>query len=166
MTRLQRIIKNMFTLPYHARQVFSEHILHDLENTIRESEKLHRGEIRLVVEHGLDVWDVINGLTARERAIDLFSHMRVWDTEENTGVLIYILFSEHQIEIIADRGIHRRVEEGYWQALCQEMENAFRTGHYREGTLRAIEDLTQTLKRYFPATLENTNELPNAPLVM
>ena len=101
-------------------------------------ERAHPGELRFVVEHALELGDLLDGLTPRERALELFGLLRVWDTEHNNGVLIYVLHAEHAVEIIADRGIARHVPQADWEALCRELEKEFRAGRYGEGALAAV----------------------------
>ena len=103
-------------------------------------------------------------MSARQRAIDIFAQLRVWDTEENSGVLIYVLLAERRVEIVADRGINRRVDDSVWRDVCAAMEDAFRHGRYADGAIAGVESISCLLTTHFPALSENPNELDNAPV--
>ena len=133
---------------------------------ITKSEKKHRGEIRFAVEASLDIPVLLAGQTARDRAIDVFSQLRVWDTEENTGILVYLLMSEHDIEIIADRGINKAVGPGVWDKVCFDMEKLFREGQFEEGVKNGIRDITVLLEKHFPHNGDDINELPDRPVIL
>jgi uncharacterized membrane protein len=109
----------------------------------------------------MDWYHLWHGCTARHRAIELFSRLRVWDTEHNNGVLVYVQFAEKQLEIVADRGISARVAQAEWDAICQEMIAAYRAGQYETGTVAGLNRMTASLLQHFPGTHKNHNELSN-----
>lgn len=137
-----------------------------IEHAIKESETAHVGEIRFAVEGALDGIPLLKGQSARERAIEVFSQLRVWDTERNNGVLIYLLLADRQVEIVADRGVHARVGSQEWETICRQMEAAFRQGHYREGAVGGIQAVTRHLAAHFPATGDRRNELADNPALL
>jgi uncharacterized membrane protein len=141
-------------------------VLARIEAAITASEAGHRGEIRFVVEGGLDLMPLLKGITPRERALQVFSELRVWDTEDNTGVLVYVQFIDHDIEIVADRGVSARVAQKEWDMVCQRMEEAFQAGRYEHGMLAGIERITVLLKAHFPARRSNPDELPDKPVTL
>jgi len=145
---------------------FSTRTMHTIAAAIRESETLHMGELRFVVEAGLDWPDLISGLTSRERALQVFSQLRIWDTEHNSGVLIYLLLAEHKVEIVADRGINSRVGHAAWINICQDMEKQFHTGNFEAGVLVGVSAITALLQQHFPALEHNPNDLPDHPTIM
>jgi uncharacterized membrane protein len=100
------------------------------------------------------------------RAEDVFSQLHVWDTEYNSGVLIYVQLVDRRIEIVADRGIAAKVEQAEWNTICRAMEQAFKEGRFAEGALQAIERITALLARHFPPRGKNPNELPDKPAVL
>ena len=154
-------------MPYWlVKRYFPRHVLADIERAIGESEAAHSGEIRFAVEAGLDFWPLIRGQKARERALELFSQLRVWDTEHNSGVLIYLLLAERKVEIVADRGIHAKVGDAQWQRICGMMEEEFRRGRFEQGVLAGILEISSLLVRHFPATAVNPNELSDRPVVL
>ncbi len=161
-----RILRHLFSPPWRVQRAFPARALGAIEAAIRQSEKNHSGEIRFAVEATLDVLPLLRGQSARERAIDVFSRLRVWDTEQNNGVLIYLLLADHDVEILADRGIHARVGAPEWERICREMEQCFREGRFEEGVVTGIRAVDAHLARHFPRSGKSPNELPDAPLVL
>jgi uncharacterized membrane protein len=140
--------------------------LNNIEQAIKAGEAAHVGEIRFAVEGALDGSPLFKGQSARERAIDLFSQLRVWDTEHNTGVLIYLLLADRAVEIVADRGIHAKVDSQEWSQVCRQMEAAFRQSNFEGGVVSGVQAVTQHLMKHFPTDGRNANELPDKPVVM
>jgi hypothetical protein len=162
----KRMMRHWLTPSWRVRQVFPARALQAIEAAIRESETTHSGELRFAIEASLDNPSLWQGKTSKERAIEVFSELRVWDTERNNGVLIYLLLADRQVEIIADRGIHRDVGQAGWEAICREMEQAFRQGRFEEGALAGIRAVAGHLVRYYPAGSVNPNELSDQPVVL
>jgi len=161
--RLQRILRHRLVDDTDVRRALGAAALTRLEARIAASELRHSGEIRLSVEAGLPLSYLWQGLRARDRAVTLFGKLRVWDTEANNGVLIYLLLAEHAIEIVADRGLARHVDEAAWQRLLGTMREAFRAGRYEDGLMQAIDVVEAALVAHFPlaAGQANPNELPD-----
>ena len=124
------------------------------------------GELRFAVEAGLDWPELFKGVSARDRAIEVFSHLRIWDTEHNSGVLIYLLLADHKVEIVADRGINNQVIPSAWIAICREMENNFRAEKFESGILCGIKAITQLLQQYYPVNQHKRNEISNDPVIL
>jgi len=162
----KRVLKHLFTPDWVARRVFSRATLHRVGEAIKESEKSHDGELRFAVEAGLDFLPLLKGIAPRQRAVEVFSMLRVWDTERNSGVLIYVQLVDRRIEILADRGISAKVDQGAWDAICRSMEESFRAGRFEEGALQGIRAISQLLARHFPPQGSNPDELPNRPVVL
>ncbi len=137
-----------------------------IERAIKASEATHAGEIRFVVEGSLDGAPLFGGHSAKERAIDLFSRLRMWDTEHNSGVLIYLLLADRQVEIIADRGIHAKAGSGTWQSVCREMEGFFRKSDFEAGAVAGIRAVARQLAQHFPAPTGARNELPDEAVLL
>jgi uncharacterized membrane protein len=137
-----------------------------IEAAIRESETTHSGEIRFAIEAALDPMALFQGRSARERAVEVFSQLRVWDTERNNGVLIYLLLADRRVEIVADRGIHLDVGRAGWEVVCREMEQAFRQGRFEQGVVEGVRAVASHLVRYYPASGSNLNELPDKPVIL
>ncbi|MFO1289953.1 MAG: TPM domain-containing protein [Nitrosomonas sp.] len=162
-----RISCHLMTGQFSVRRAFPTVLLDSIEQSIKSSEHRHAGEILFAVEAALDLSSLLRDKSARERAIDVFSMLRVWDTELNNGVLIYLLMADRDVEIIADRGIHAKVGQVGWERICQEMEAAFRQGQFEQGILTGIEAITQQLQIFFPPIHPSgANELPNRPVVL
>jgi uncharacterized membrane protein len=141
-------------------------LLAEIARRIGDMERVHPGELRFVVEHALELGDLLCRLTPRERALEVFGLLRVWDTEHNSGILIYVLHAEHAVEIVADRGIASRVPQSDWDALCRLLETHFRAGRYGEGALAAVNGAAALLEKHFPAHKAGRNELPDQPLLL
>jgi len=138
-----------------------------IEAAIAAGETRHRGQVRLVVEPALPLARVLAKLPPRERALEIFGLMRIWDTEENAGVLVYLLLADRDVEIVADRGIDRRVGTGAWEAVCRTMEAAFRAGRHAEGVESGIAELNALLERHFPrGDATGSNELSDRPVIL
>jgi uncharacterized membrane protein len=147
-------------------RAFPRGVLDRIAGAIGTSEKRHRGEIRFAVEGALEFVPLLRGLTTHQRALEVFSMLRIWDTEENTGVLIYLQLVDRHIEIVADRGIARLIKQEEWDAICRRMETAFAARRYEQGLTAGIAEVSELLARHFPAGAVNPNELPNTPAVL
>src|SRR5947208_16607024 len=154
-----RFGRHLVTDHWSARRAFPPTVMKRIEAAIAGGELKHGGQLRFVVESALPMGQVIRGETPRERALEVFSRLRIWDTEENCGVLIYLLLADRDVEIIADRGIHRKVGDEAWQAICQRMEAAFRAGNYVDGVIQGVNELSAVLARHFPRAGGGPNEL-------
>lgn len=161
-----RVLRHLFMPPWRVRLAFPARTLRAVEAAIREGEAAHAGEIRFAVESALPLIPLLRGQSARERALEVFSHLRVWDTEHNNGVLVYLLLADHDVEIVADRGIHARVGGEGWEKICREMEALFREGKFEEGVLHGIRAVGAHLVRHYPAQGRGRNELDNKPIVL
>ena len=163
---LSRIIRHLLLPPWRVRQAFPVRTLDAIEAAVGEAEREHRGEIRFAVEaalHGPALW---RGQSSRDRAVDVFSLLRVWDTELNTGVLVYVLLADRAVEIVADRGINAKVEPAQWDAICRTMQAAFAESRFEAGALQGLRAIADQLRRHFAAGGVNPNELPNRPVVL
>lgn len=164
--KLDRILRHLFTPHWIALRAFPRASLSRIGDAVRASERQHMGELRFAVEAGLALSALARGSTPRERAEELFGRLRVWDTEANSGVLIYVQLVDRRIEIVADRGIAAKVPQAEWREICRGMEQAFRERRFEQGALEAIERATKILARHFPARGENPDELPDKPVVL
>ena len=151
---------------WQVNQAFPRHTLIAIEKSIKASETAHVGEIRFAMEGALDGAALFRGQSARDRALDVFSQLRIWDTEHNNGVLIYLLLADRDVEIVVDRGIHSKVCSGEWEKICRKMETAFKQANYEGGVVSGIQAVTQHLTTYFPAASAGRNELPDKPVVL
>jgi len=170
MAGISRFLRHVLTPAWLVRRKFPPTLLEQIGRRIGEVERTHPGEVRFVVEHALELGDVLSGLTPRERALEVFSLLRVWDTEHNNGVLVYVLHAEHAVEIVADRGLARCVAQSEWDALCRDVQTEFRAGRFGPGAMAAIDGAARLLQRHFPGyttgLVPARNELPDQPLLL
>lgn len=159
-----RLLRHMVLPDWWVLRAFPESALRTIERAITASERSHQGELRFVVEASLPMYELLHDRSPRARALELFSQLGVWDTERNSGVLIYVQLIDRRVEIVADRGIDARVGEAFWSAVCRRLEAAFREGQFERGTLQALNEITAALAAHFPASGDNHDELPDAPL--
>ena len=163
---IARIGKHLLEHRWRARRLFPPRVLAAIEQAIKAGETTHSGQVRFVVEGALDGAPLFRDQPARERAIDVFAQLRIWDTVHNNGVLIYLLLADRNVEIVADRGIDAKVAAAGWENICVEMERDFKAGEFESGVIRGIEAVSRQLARYFPARGKGPNELPDAPVVL
>ena len=165
MHRITRLIKHRLWDERDTRRAVPPAALARIEARVAASEQQHGGEIRICIEAGLPLGYLWQGLPARARAITLFGKLRVWDTEHNNGVLVYLLLADHAIEIVADRGLDRKVSQAQWQALLAPLQQAFKAGQFEAGLNQAVDTLDALLRQHFALAAGQTNpdELLNRP---
>lgn len=164
--RIGRVLRHLVSPSWVLGRTFTPDVMAAIDAAVKASEARHRGEIRFAVEAGLDIAGLLRDVSARERAVEVFSRLRVWDTEENTGVLIYVQWLDRCVEIVADRGIARQVAQAEWERVCRQMEAAFRAGRYADGSVEAVRAVGDLLAGPFPAGAGNPNELPDRPVLL
>ena len=163
---IRRIGRHLVEHRWRLRRIFPPAALARIEQAIKAGEASHSGQVRFVVEGALDGAPLFRDQPARERALDVFSQLRIWDTAHNNGVLIYLLLADRDVEIIADRGINARVGADGWEKICREMETDFKAGNFERGVIKGIEAVSRELAKHFPKTGSGQNELPDAPVVI
>src|SRR5438477_4973834 len=161
-----RIAKHLLHHHWWLRHYFPPNVLAAIEAATRAGEATHSGQVRFVVEGALDGRPLFRNQPARERALDLFSQLRIWDTADNNGVLIYLLLADRDVEIIADRGIDAKVGPAGWGKICREMEADFASGQFESGAIKGVEAVSRQLAAHFPPDVSTRNELPDAPVVI
>ena len=163
---MKRIFRHLFLPQWSIGLAFPKRVLQAIEQAIAASEKRHDAELRFAVEAGLPLAALLHGQTARQRAVEVFSQLRVWDTEHNSGVLVYVQLVDRKVEILADRGISARVPQAEWEDICRRLEQSYRKGEFENGSVAAIEEISVRLARHFPPREKNPDELPNRPIVL
>ncbi|CAN5370599.1 TPM domain-containing protein [soil metagenome] len=165
MNKIARILKHRWLDEGDARRALGADALQRLRDRVRASEAAHTGEIRVCVEASLPMSYLMRNASARERAVAMFGKLRVWDTENNNGVLIYLLMAEHRIEIVADRGVDRCVPDQHWQGIVGSMSKAFAAGRFEDGLNTAVDAVGSLLLEHFPRLpgQADVNELPDEP---
>jgi uncharacterized membrane protein len=166
MTTLTRLWRHLSTGQASGRRAFPKEVLAEIQQTIADGEQLHRAEVRIIIEPAMPLDDVFENIHPRARARALFSDYRVWDTEENCGVLIYLNLADHQVEIVADRGVGRLVQAAEWQAVCDTMTGQLKHGAYRDSTIAALRQLNELLHQKLPASGERVNQLSDKPIIL
>ena len=162
-----RILRHLFTGRLAVRRIFPISSLAAIEQAIKQSEISHEGEVRFAVEAALNTLPLLRDQSARDRVVEVFSQLRVWDTEHNNGVLIYLLLADRDVEIIADRGINVRVGSEEWERICREMEIAFRQGRFESGVIAGISAVGSHLQKHFLTEREGgENELSDTPVIL
>jgi uncharacterized membrane protein len=163
---IKRIGKHLLEHNWRVRRLFPPQVLTAIEQAIKAGESTHSGQVRFVVEGALDGGPLFRNQSARDRALDIFAHLRIWDTAHNKGVLIYLLLADRQVEIVADRGIDALVGAEGWEKICRDMEADFKAGNFEAGVIKGIAAVSRELAKYFPAKGAQRNELPDKPVVI
>jgi uncharacterized membrane protein len=163
---LRRLMRHLLTTHWQLRRDFAPAVLEDIKAAIRDSECQHSGQVRFAVESALHGLRLLRNQTPHQRALEVFAGLHMWDTEHRNGVLIYLLLADRAVEIVVDRGAHRRVDPKVWLRICRQMESEFRAGRFQEGVLNGIHGVTEAMRGPFPGTGKPTGELPDDPVVV
>jgi uncharacterized membrane protein len=163
---IKRIGRHLLEHHWRVKRIFPPTVLAAIEQAIKAGEATHSGQVRFVVEGALDGAPLFRDQPVRERALDIFSQLRIWDTAHNNGVLIYLLLADRDVEIVADRGIDAKVGAEGWEAICRAMEADFKAGHFERGVIGGIEAVSRELAKHFPPDGHPSNELPDKPVVI
>jgi uncharacterized membrane protein len=161
MNKLLRILKHRWLDESDSHHAVPQALADALARRVAASERRHSGEVRICVEASLPLsylWRSTDiKTTTRERAVMMFGKLRLWDTAQNNGVLIYLLLAEHAIEIVADRGLNDKVSAPQWQAIVQRMAGAFKERNYEAGLTQALEEVSALLVAHFPVDAQRPN---------
>jgi uncharacterized membrane protein len=166
MNGLVRILKHLSYPDWWLHRTFTRDALDRIAKAVAASEAGHGAEIRVAIETRIGLLSLLNGQSARKRAEEVFSQLRVWDTEANNGVLIYVLLAERRFEIVADRAISRVVPQDEWEGLCREMGELLCSGRQEAAVVRGIEVIGTRFAALFPRSSNDVNELPDRPAVL
>jgi uncharacterized membrane protein len=161
-----RVLRHLFATRWGTRRRFTRDVLAHIEKILRQIEGRHAGELRFAVETAFDLPELWYGVTPRQRALQVFGQLGVWDTEGNNGVLIYVLMADRDVEIIADRAIAARVSQAEWDAVCRDMEEHFQAGRFAEGSEAGIAAVGRLLAKHFPGRGGDRDEQPNQPVLL
>jgi uncharacterized membrane protein len=165
--QLGRLVTHLlFPARWQVQKTFPPAVRSAIQDAIRTAETTHCGQIRFAVEGVLHPRQLWGNWTAQERALQVFSELRIWDTEHNNGVLIYLLLADHSVAIIADRGIHAKVGEPIWRDIAKSMEECFAAGDFQRGSLLGIQLIREQLELHFPASDSGPNELPDEVVLL
>lgn len=161
---ITRTLRHLTATGWSLRRAFDSAALAAIEQTIAEGERMHGGEIRFAIEGNFNALELMRGITPRERALQAFAQLGVWDTEANNGVLIYVLWADHDVEIVADRGFNGRVSAQEWSEVCHRMELLFGKGEAQQAVIEGIRAASSLIARHYPAG--DRDELSNQPVVL
>ena len=166
MRRLGRLLRHLLETRWATRRRFSRPVLDRIEAAVHAAEGTHGGELRVVVETDLDAWSILSGKTPRQRAVEVFAAAHVWDTALDNGVLIYLLFADRAVEIVADRGFNGLVVQAEWARVCRAMEAEFRHDRWEHGMIAGVQAVATLLARHYPGDAGSGNELPDRPVLL
>ncbi len=167
MTRVfKRLWRHFVTDRGDVHRALPKDELDRIGRAVADGETHHTGQVRFVIEAALPLPRLWRKVKPRERALEVFGLLRVWDTEANNGVLLYVLLADRAVEIVADRGIDARVGDAAWQATCRKIEAAFRAGRYGDGVEQGIVEISALLAKHWPRTSPGRNEIPDTPVVL
>ena len=162
----QRIWRNLFSSWFQLARWFPKKKMREIRDYIAQGELKHAGELCFAIEARYSLWSILNGITPRLRAEQIFSSLRIWDTQDNCGVLVYLQLAERKIEIVADRGLAKHVPESMWQALCQAFSIDMHEKTPYQAVIACLEQINSLLIEFYPATEHDINELPNEPVIL
>jgi uncharacterized membrane protein len=163
---LRRVLRHLLMTRWQERRAFPPAALGAIREAITASERRHSGQIRFAVEGALHGTRLLRGQGPRQRALEVFANLHLWDSERRNGVLLYLLLADHAVEIVVDRGAHLCAEAAHWQRICRDMEVKFRDGRYPDGVIAGIEAVTQIMSEHFPPTGRPERNLPDEPVVL
>jgi uncharacterized membrane protein len=161
-----RALRHLFATQTGTRRHFPPDALVAIEQAVAAVERRTAAEIRIAIETSLELPDLWARKSPRDRALDVFGELRVWDTELSNGVLIYVLMADRDVEIVADRGAAGLIAAEDWESACRLMEGHFRAGRFREGAVAGVSAVGALLERHFPARAVEPDELPNQPRLL
>jgi uncharacterized membrane protein len=165
--QFKRALRHLLATHWGTRRRFTPQVLAAIQQAIAQVESQHAGEIRFAVETALHPAELWHDMSPRQRALQAFAHLHVWDTHHNNGVLIYVLLADRAVEILADRGITAHIAQSEWDQICREMERHYRANDFGRGSVAGIEQIGHLLGRHFPGSHgSGTPELPNQPVLL
>ena len=165
--RIGRTLRHLGAGAWRVQRRFDEKTMERISAAIALAELGHAGEIRFAVEASLSLRALLAGVDTRSRALTLFSHLRLWDTEANTGVLLYLLWADKAIEIVVYRGIVALVPAAAWDALCADLRERLRNGDDAgDAVCVCIAAIGAELRAALPVAESTPDELPNIPLLL
>ena len=163
---LTRLKRHLLTTSGTGRRAFPPATLKAIEATIAAGEVLHRAEVCLIIESSLTLAEVLQHVSARDRARQLFALHHIWDTEENCGVLVYVNLADRKVEIVTDRGVGRQVDSSDWQAICHAMTHGFARDEFHHSVITALQKINTLLQKHYPAQGASSNQLDNRPVLL
>jgi uncharacterized membrane protein len=161
---LSRAWRHLASTGWSLRRAFNREVLASIEQTIIETEEIHGGEICFAIEDNLSMRELWRGKSPRGRAVEVFARLGVWDTQANNGVLIFVLWADRSVEIVADRGLTGSIGPHEWRAVCERMEKLFAENRTSDAVVEGIRAVSALVAREFPVS--DGDELPNRPVLL
>lgn len=161
---MQRLFRHLGTGALSVHRRFDRAAMTRIGEAIAAGERGHAGEIRFAVEVSLSLRQLRLHRDARSRAIEVFSQLRVWDTEANSGVLLYLLWADRAIEVVADRGIAALVPASEWVTVCAQVRDGLRSAHPADAVIAGITRIGELLRSALPTQASTPDELPDDPV--
>ena len=163
---IERLWRHFVTDRGDVHRTFPKDEFDRIQRAIADGETRHTGQVCFAIEAAIPIPRVWHKLRSRERALEIFGLLRIWDTEANDGVLLYVLLADRAVEIVADRGINARVGDAAWQTICHKIEAAFRAGRFADGVEKGIAEISALLAQHSPRTGPGRNEISDTPVVL
>lgn len=126
----------------------------EIVEAIRLAEKNTSGELRVHIEKNTSI-------DAFDRAMEVFHSLKMEETKERNGVLIYLAVKDKTFVIYGDQGINDKVEDTFWDATRDVMVSHFKNGDFKQGLIEGINKAGEELKKYFPYNDDDSDELSN-----
>lgn len=162
---IRRFARHIFSPS--VRRTFPPATLQAITQAIAAGEQRHGAQVMFAVEADLPLHALWRSVTPRAAAERAFAHLRTWDTAGNNGVLIYLLMADHAIEIVADRGLHGRVDDTQWQQICAHLRDGLRGSDPARALVAAIDEVSALLAGHFPpSTRSEDDALPDSPQIL
>ena len=161
---IKRLLRHFIVTHWYVRRLFSKSVLDAVAAQVTQCESTHGGEIRVAIETDLSTHALLRNQTTRQRAIEVFANLHVWDTQVRNGVLIYVCFADRAIEIVVDRGYDGKISNQEWAVICATLQQDFLRGDYQQALCKAIRSVSELMARYYPKT--DSNELPDRPVML
>ena len=138
----------------NARQILNNEEDRRIVEAIKQAELNTSGEIKVHIENHC------RG-KVEERSLFIFNHLKLNETRQRNGVLIYLAVRDHKFAILGDKGINDVVEADFWNDIRDLMATAFKEGRFADGLEQCIMRCGEKLKTYFPYQSDDINEIPD-----
>jgi len=136
----------------NVNKFFSKEEKEQIINAIKDAEKETSGEVRLHLESSCK-GDPL------QRAIVVFSKLKMQETEQRNGTLVYLAAKDRNFAIFGDEGINKVVPENFWEDVKEEMRKEFIEGNFAAGVTAGVSRIGEKLKEFFPYQSDDVNEL-------
>ena len=162
---VKRWLKHFFFMPA-AKRYFTKQDQYEIAQAVQQAEQGHVGEIQVVIEGRIPATQAYQQ-NAYMRARQLFAELGVWDTQLNSGVLLYLNLCERKVEIVIDRGLQQATEQQVWDEICQKIVTDLAQQKFRVAVINGVNEIGQVLNHFYSHSKGDLgNELPDSPIVL